>query len=618
MAIAVGSGRGWGRRSFGLRAAGTLVVAVGLLAVFSACDGSEQAVPGPSESSEIPTPAPTESAFVTSTECARCHADEHASWFGSHHDRAMEPATEDSVLGDFDDASFGQFPVLTRFFKRDGGFFVHTEGPDGELADFPVKYTFGVHPLQQYLIEFPNGRLQSLTIAWDAERERWFDLYPDERIPPDDVLHWTGRYQRWNTMCADCHSTNLKRGYDQASDGYETTWSELDVGCEACHGAGGGHVAWADAGGRGEDPGLPSDLVNGSAANEVETCAPCHSRRHKLNEVAEVGAPFLDGYMPETLREGLYHADGQVDGEVYVYGSFVQSRMHQVGVRCSDCHEPHGLELRAEGNALCVRCHSLEPDSRFPSLVAKAYDAPEHHHHPSGSPGAQCIGCHMPEKTFMQIDARHDHSLRVPRPDLSAAIGTPNACNLCHADQTPEWAAEQVADWYGENRRRGFHYGAVFAGARLGYRELIPALAAIVVDPDLPAIVRATALELLERYPPGPETLGAISNATRDPDPLVRAAAAAGLDRIPIEQRLIVIGDLLDDPVRAVRIVAGRLLAGAPETNLDPDRRRALRRAVAEFEAAQRAVADTAGAHLNLGVLYTQTRDEERARSTLR
>jgi len=617
--VAVGSGEFETRRgelpSFGRR---RIVRRAALVAFFVlvGCDSDAPVDTGSGKTATIPAAAPN---FVGSDECGRCHAEQHAKWRGSHHDRAMEPATEATVLGDFDDAHFGSFPILTRFFVRDGGYWVHTEGPDGAMGDFRVKYTFGVDPLQQYLVEFPNGRLQSLTIAWDTRERRWFDLYPDERIPPDDALHWTGRSQRWNTMCADCHSTNLRRGYDLASDAYETTWSDLDVGCEACHGPGSRHVAWADSGSRpAGDTALVVDFAARTSKQEVEVCAPCHSRRHKVSDAALIGEPFLDHYMPEPLREGLYHADGQVDGEVYVYGSFVQSRMYRQGVRCSDCHEPHGLGLRAEGNALCTRCHQETPDPRFPSLTAKIYDSPRHHFHPEGSAGAECVACHMPAKYFMQVDARHDHSLRVPRPDLSAAIGTPNACNGCHEDRSIEWAAQTVAEWYGPERRQGFHYGVVISAARAGYREIVPGLAALVEDEELPDIVRATALELFERFGNGPESLGAIVGATRDDSPMVRAAALAGLDRLPAEQRVPIVAPLLDDPLRAVRIVAARLLAGVPSERLDASQQRARARGIREFVSAQQAVADTPGAHLNLGVLQTQQGDVDAAERSYR
>jgi predicted CXXCH cytochrome family protein len=562
-----------------------------------------------------------EATFVGSAACAACHPEQQQLWTGSQHDLAMQLATEETVLGDFDDARFAQFPVMTRFFEKDGRFFVDTEGPDGQMADFEVKYAFGVYPLQQYLIEFPGGRVQCLTIAWDTEERRWFDLYPDERILPGDALHWTGRSQRWNSMCAECHSTDLRQRYDVATDSYETTWSEIDVGCEACHGPSSAHVAWAEAAEAAGvpasgDPELLVDFANGDSRYQVEVCAPCHSRRHRVSGEDEVGTPYLDDFMPELLREGLYHADGQVDGEVYVYGSFLQSKMYHRGVRCSDCHESHGAVLWVDGDALCVRCHNDPPDPRFPTLISRRYDTPEHHFHEPDSTGASCVACHMPPKIFMEVDPRHDHSLRVPRPDLSVALGTPNACNMCHADQAAEWSVEAVVRWYGPERRQEFRYGEVFAAARAGDPGAVPQLAALAGDEQWPAIVRATAIELLEPY--APESFAAIALATRAGEPLVRAAAFAALDRVPPEQRLPIAARGLTDPIRAVRVEAARVLAGVPSERFDPDQRRAFESALAEYRESQRAVGDTSAAHLNLGVLHGQLGELERAEESYR
>ncbi|MFQ5415442.1 MAG: tetratricopeptide repeat protein [Myxococcota bacterium] len=547
-----------------------------------------------------------------SAACGACHAEPLLRWQGSHHDRAMQAASEATVLGDFDEARFGSFPVMTRFFRRDGGFFVNTEGPDGEYADFEVKYTFGVEPLQQYLVELPGGRLQSLTVAWDRERGRWFDLYPGERISPDDPFHWTGRYQRWNGMCASCHSTGLEKGYDPATDSYDTRWQEIDVGCEACHGPGSRHVDWARASEGsartvGGDVGLVVDFAAGDSRFEVENCAPCHSRRQELRDAPLPGAPLLDTSMPVLLRAGLYHPDGQVDGEVYVYGSFTQSAMYREGVRCSDCHEPHALSLRREGNALCVGCHRSQPDRRFSTLIAKDYDTPEHHFHPDGSPGAACVGCHMPEKTFMEIDPRHDHSLRVPRPDLSQKLGTPNACNGCHTDRDAAWAAAATAEWYGAGRRSGPHFGETFAAARRGSPDALPGLVALAEDGSLAALVRGTALEHLAAY--GPGALPVVSAATADPDPLVRAVAVAALGSAPPAVRIPVAAPLLDDPILAVRIEAARVLADVPDGELPAKRAAARERALAEFEAAQLVIADRPEAHLNLAILRARRGD---------
>lgn len=575
-------------------------------------EGGEAASPSPSAARG----APERLAYVPNDNCAECHRAQFDAWIGSHHDRAMQAADEETVLGDFNDARFSHAGASTRFFRRDGKFLVNTEGPDGVPADFEVKYTFGVEPLQQYLVAFPGGRMQALSVAWDTERKRWFHLSPDEKIPAGDPYHWTGRYQRWNAMCADCHSTDLRKGYDLETDGYETTWAEMDVSCQACHGPGSAHEQWARARREGEAPppdgdGLRVMFPAGDPRTEIETCAPCHSRRHAVSAAYQPGDPYLDHYVPELIREGIYHADGQMDAEAYVYGSFVQTKMYRQGVRCTDCHNPHSLKLAAEGNALCARCHQPDPPARFPTLAAKNYDDPSHHHHAPGSEGARCVSCHMPGKNFMVVDFRRDHSFRVPRPDLSVTLGTPNACSSCHADRPAAWAAAAAERWYGPERARTPHYGTAIAGGRAGAEEALPALLALLADAEQPAIARATALELLPRY--APTAMEAAAAATRDAEPLVRAGAAAALEQLPAPRKVVLLAPLLVDPVRAVRVEAARVLASAPPDLFEPAERASLEEALAEFEAAQTAEADRPPAHLNLGVLREAQGEPDKA-----
>jgi predicted CXXCH cytochrome family protein len=546
-------------------------------------------------------------AYVGDRSCAECHAKESREWLGSHHERAMQPATDETVLGDFRSAAFTQGGAESRFFKREDKYYVHTEGGDGKPADFEIKYTFGVAPLQQYLVQFPGGRLQSLTIVWDTGRKRWFSLYPGEKIPPGDPLHWTGRYQNWNLMCAECHTTNLKKGYDPKADTYDTTWSELHVGCQACHGPGGDHVAWARKGGRGAASGLvvgfkPGDSLYSGAAYEVDACATCHSRRSRIATGEYPGRQLYDTLRPEPLRAGLYHADGQQLDEVYEYGSFRQSKMYQRGVRCTDCHNPHSGKTKAEGNAVCTQCHRPEANPRFATLAPKAYDAPSHHFHKAASPGAQCVNCHMPTKDYMIVDPRRDHTLRPPRPDLSVKIGTPNACTGCHRDRTAEWAAAAVVKWYGPTRSKDADWALAMAAGRAGARDGAPALIAVALDRQLPAIVRAGALGLLRGY--GPQGTGAMAALVRDGDPAVRLAAVAGLEAVPPAERVAAAAPLLSDPIRAVRIEAARVLAPVPAERLDASQRKALEAAIAEFVEAQRAMADMPASHLNLAVLF--------------
>jgi predicted CXXCH cytochrome family protein len=554
--------------------------------------------------------------YVDNQACAECHQKEFQDWTGSDHQLAMGLPSDQTVRGDFNNTLFSNYGVTSRFFRKDGKFFVNTETGDGSLADFEIKYTFGVRPLQQYLIEFPGGRMQALGAAWDTNKHHWFHLYPSEKISHNDPLHWTRLYQNWNLMCADCHSTNLKKNYDPQTETYKTTWDVINVSCQSCHGPGSAHVEWArrrqaGSASKSEGPGLVVDLKSGKPQDQLTACFPCHARRARLTADDWAGRPFLDTFLPALLTPTIYHADGQILDEDYEYGSFLQTRMYEDGVRCVDCHNPHTLKLKAEGNALCVQCHSERADRRFPKLIPKVYDTPAHHFHLANSPGALCVNCHMPAKNYMVVDPRRDHSFRVPRPDVSVRIGTPNACNGCHAEKTPQWAADTVAKWYGPNRRQEPHYGEVLAAARAGKPEAAAKLIALVRDPNLPAIVRATALGLLRGY--GPEANPAIIEATRDRDPLVRVTAVDGLDQLTAEEKLTVIAPLLSDPIRAVRIQAARVLAGSPIDRLEAARRQEFESALVEYRQAQLYNADIPSGNLNLAILETSLKQFDNA-----
>jgi Flp pilus assembly protein TadD len=533
-----------------------------------------------------PPPLSTTTEYVGRQSCAGCHADEDRLWQGSHHDLAMQEATPATVLGDFDGATLTHFGVTSTFFRREQRFFVRTDGPDGQLHDYPVAYTFGVSPLQQYLVEMPGGRLQTLPLCWDTKNRRWFHLYPKEAVPAGDALHWTGPNQTWNYMCADCHSTGLRKNYDADRNVYQTAWSEIDVSCEACHGPGSRHVTWArgdrkadDKGfeiqlrdpGRGTwvaDPrtGFGRRLAPAVKTDEIDTCARCHARKSNIQ--------------PALLDPGLYHTDGQIDGEVYEVGSFLQSRMHAKGVTCADCHEPHSATLRRAGNALCTHCHAAEK-----------LDTPAHHHHKTAS----CVDCHMPQKTYMGVDARRDHSLRVPRPDLSVKLGTPNACTHCHTEKSNQWAASAAERWYGPPKP---HWSEAMQAGRF---------AAVADDPANPAIVRGTALSRL-RQAPTPDAIPSIEKGLRDPDPLVRFGAITATEALDPESRLRLASPLLSDPDRSVRGETARILIGSSAPGLDS--------ALAEFQAAQEQ--DRPEGRLNLGWLAAMRGDQAGAEAAYR
>ncbi len=582
----------------------------------------------PAQPSPVTGQNETQPRYVGQQVCGRCHQEQQQRWTGSHHDHAMQVANEQTVLGDFNDVQFNYYGLSSTFFKRDGKFMVRTDGPDGALHDYEIKYTFGIHPLQQYLIEFPGGRLQALGIAWDSRPkeqggQRWFHLYPNEKITSTDNLHWTALDQNWNYQCAECHSTDLQKNYDLTADRFNTTWSEINVACEACHGPGSRHVTWAE-----RQPGwevLNDDPAKGLVARfndragaqwvmdsktgtarrsqpretsvEIETCARCHSRRGQFWADYTPGQPILDTHRVQLLTPGLYHADGQMQDEVYNYGSFLQSKMAHAGVTCSDCHDPHSLKLRVPANQVCAQCHN-----------PGKYDTAAHHFHKPDSAGASCAACHMPTTTYMVVDPRHDHSFRIPRPDLSVQLGTPNACNNCHADHPANWAADLIKQWYKEPLKGYQQFAETLHAGRTGVPGAEQALMHLAGDTSQPDIARATALAALNRYL-SPASLAAVRQGLQDSDPLLRLGAVQALDNIDPRMRLPLLFPLLQDPVRAIRIEAARGLAPLPPAllaQLPAAQRAVLDKATAEYIAAQQTNADRPESHLNLGLLYAE------------
>ena len=429
----------------------------------------------------------TSATYVGRETCVACHQDEAMKFAGSHHDDAMQLASDATVLGDFDDVEVEHYGVVSRFFREGSKYMVNTEGPDGTMQDFEVKYVFGLTPLQQYMVEFPSvgqktsvgelPRVQVLRLSWDTSLKKWFYLSPpdvDEKLAPNDDLHWTGIAQRWNTMCAECHSTDYQKKFENsdasfqlanyhapahtnqvetggaegrpdsnsvlgamdlpvAKGEYHSSFIEIDVSCEACHGPGSVHLKLAKMTfpGWSRETGYGLANLKQTAENQIQACAPCHSRRNVVAGSFKAGNNYYDHYSNELLMEGVYYPDGQILDEDYVHGSFIQSKMYHKGIKCSDCHDPHSAKLIHDGNKVCTSCHQHP---------AAKYDTVAHHFHKPEGEGARCVNCHMPATTYMAIDSRRDHSFRIPRPDLSSSLGTPNACTGCHLK--PENVAE--------------------------------------------------------------------------------------------------------------------------------------------------------------------------------
>ena len=606
-------------------------------------------------------PADTKAGYVGTEKCIQCHAQQGTEWEGSHHDLAMDLATPDSVLGDFNEATLTHHGVTSRMFRKDDKYFVNTEGPDGVMADFEVKYVFGVDPLQQYMVELdpplrnsPSnvaaltpisqsltrdavGRVQVLRISWDTHKKKWFYLNPPdvaEKLQPDDPLHWTGSAQNWNHMCAECHSTNLKKNYDVASLSYHTTFAEIDVGCEACHGPGSIHTATAENKwlfwDRNHGYGL-TRMKQAESKVQIESCAPCHSRRGPVTAGFTCGARFDDHYVAELLTPATYYPDGQILDEVYVYGSFLQSKMYHNGVRCTDCHHPHTSELKFDDNRVCTSCHQHD---------AAKYDTVAHHHHPglAGSPGTNCVDCHMPATPYMDVDFRRDHSFKVPRPDLSLESGVPNACAGCHVEEdrirgekreqlahysdwlresrqgnqvvTAElarvnrWAADLIREWYPQlpNEEPPVDFATILHQAWTDQLDDGKPLAELVRNKKVAGIVRASALMWLSRFP-AEQGLSAARASLKDKNPRVRAAAVEFYGALPPAQRVVDIAPLLNDPIRNVRAQAALVLADASKSTLLDDQLKSFAQSIDEYRATMKSNGDQASAQMAVAIL---------------
>ncbi|NVZ83960.1 tetratricopeptide repeat protein [Pseudomonas yamanorum] len=537
--------------------------------------------------------------MVDEQQCQGCHQAQVKEWQGSHHQLAMQAATPETVPADFNDVSFSSEGETTRFSRRGDEFWVNTPGADGKAADFKVAYTFGIAPLQQYLIEVGDGRLQALGVAWDTQKNRWFHLYPGQGVNFKNPLHWSKPSQNANFMCVECHTTGYKRNFEAAKNSFDSQWNSLGVGCQACHGPASNHVAWAAKKSDLLHAGFAVNLKDKDATVELETCARCHARRAPLGDGYTVGNRLMDDYLPSVLTRELYALDGKIKDEVFEHGSFAQSKMADKGVRCSDCHNPHSAELKAPGNGVCLQCHNTAGKTPVPTvdgrgLQAKNYDSPEHTRHAAGEPGSFCVDCHMPGKFYMGNDWRHDHSFSIPRPG--------------------DKVSEQFKLWSASEPEHAPRYAESMALIRGGQPGAAQALYDQLARNNLPAIQRATLLAELPNYP----SEQALKLATRElgnPAPQVRESAVRAISAfLPPPERVALYGPLLRDPVLAVRIIAARDLLSASGQGLGP----AWDKAIVEYENVQLSLLERAEANLNLAMLYQASGRGDKVEAQLR
>ena len=535
--------------------------------------------------------------FVGSKTCIACHKEQFKAWQGSHHDLAMQIANDSTVLGNFDNVKIKIDGVAYFFFKKNEDFIVRITEIDATVNEYKIAYTFGVTPLQQYLVDFDKGKKQVLRITWDVIKKKWYHQYKGDTIEPHDWLHWTRGAQNWNTMCAECHSTNLKKNYFIEKDSFNTTYSEINVACESCHGQAKQHVNWATKGLDGEN----TYILKGLSQNEqLNLCASCHARRVKLTPNFESGTPFENQYMVQNLSTSFYHGDGQIEEEDYVYGSFLQSKMYAEGVKCTDCHNPHTLKLKFKGNMLCTQCH-----------VSTDYDTKTHYFHQDNTEASLCINCHMTGKNYMGNDFRRDHSFRIPRPDQSQKYGTPNACIGCHKDKSNKWASDAINNWYGSKRKAHFSDALLLSSqSNLSTTQRLQ-LDTFINNLNYPEIARATVIENLNYN--NQSQYKTLLTALNDSSAIVRYNALLKFRTLPPQDKVTIALRHVNDSIKLVRIGAAQLVIGLDENTLNVTDKLYLTTARAELETMLFSNADFSTGRMQLGDYYLQQNDNNSA-----
>lgn len=519
-------------------------------------------------------PQASNAVYVGSDKCMSCHQKEAALYKTSDHYHAMDTVSAATVRGDFNNTQFVYHGDTAFFYQRGGQYFVKTTDSTGAKKEFLIRYTFGWQPLQQYLIQFEDGRLQVLPFCWDTREkvkggQRWFHLYDKEKISHTDELFWMGYNQNWNYMCADCHTTDFYSNFDYAQNKFNSSWKEIRVSCESCHGPASAHMEWTDNKSskllyKGFPISLKSKALNWKMDDSmqtmqpasmitndtlIETCARCHARATRFTDVYKHGQSFLQSHIPSTADPVNYYIDGQIKEENYEYASFLQSKMYAKGVTCTNCHDPHSMKVLTTGNGLCTNCHA----------PAK-YDGPQHSFHKINGTGNQCVGCHMPVTTYMVVDNRLDHSIRIPRPDHSLTMGTPNACNKCHKDKSVKWAAESFTKWYANKLPKEKTYAELMHAVSRYIRESEPSLYDLLQQKKFPSIIRATALEQYGYYSTA-RVSSILFDELKSDDPVLRLNALKAISNHPEETVLGHARSLLFDKVAAVRMEAMNALA---------------------------------------------------------
>jgi len=650
------------------------------------------------------------SEYLGSPSCERCHQKAFGAWKNSLHIKMTKPIAEATVVGDFRAGTkFADHDRAYTFGSKNGKPFISIAFGGKPAETFSVDYTLGSKRYQGYLSMLPEGRIYVLPVFWHVADKRWIDWKEITPIPEGahDIR------QIWNANCFNCHATNIVQGFDVADKKFKSAWTEMGIGCEACHGPGRQHVALAEEWEK--NPSVKPAYDNSDKNRQLtdtlktlstrsaeprrvfDTCAYCHGNKKNIFVGFKAGDRYEDYAMPFLLSDPIpandYQGEFWPDGRPNRFNrpqALTLSGCFKAGaIACTNCHVAHGSPFDAslkvdikngsDGDQLCTQCHSSpkrgaggrepgagsrEPGAgnREPGASLQASFSGEglrlHTFHAPQSEGSRCVNCHMSDVNWRLLIRKRDHTFQAPVPENTAQFGIPNACTTCHDERSPEWAAKQMNEWWGDADRDRRLASASLAGtmyrAGSGDGSTLPELARIAVDRSQGLVIRASAaayigkLVVASRNPDAPAKritesqtsfddgstkvlrgsydrganvapsenvrrtvveltpaiVNALVGAASDPEPVVRASAVESLGAIGDRQRSLppIIARLVDD-ARVVRSKAAEVLVSFGIIELPGQAGEALRKAQDEYIVSLDAFPDIAANHAAKGWL---------------
>jgi hypothetical protein len=599
-------------------------------------------------------------AYVGSRACQRCHEPEHESWSQTLHVQMTKPVGEARVLGDFRPGTrLEQYGRAYAMEARDGHYFISVARGGRPAEKFEVNYTLGARRFQGYLSKLPDGRIYVLPVFWHNDTQRWIDWKEITPIPddPDHDLR-----QIWNVTCVNCHATNLVRNFSPATNTFATTWTEMGVGCEACHGPGAPHVALMNEWEKNPSGRRPNENIRifsfapGSATprQAFDACGYCHGNKNNVffgfkpgDRYEDYALPFLISQpIPANDPQGEFWPDGRPSRFNRPQALTLTGCFKNGQATCTSCHKLHGtpndhaLKVPVENpggghtsqsDQLCTQCHVVGAgvDSRsakaslqqLSGQVAERQpteipDLAAHTHHAPDSQGSRCVECHMSDVNWRLITRRRDHTFQPPVPEMTSRFGVPNACTTCHEDRSPEWAASTMDRWYanGERRRAVVTMSDTFYRAGTGDASVLPDVARLALDRSRGMLVRASAAEFAGQLiviargstvsqPVDSSIINALIGAAADPEPAVRITAVRALSFTGDRRAAPVLAAHLGDDARLVRVSAAEGLMDLGLTRLEGDQGRALSLAQDEWSASLKTFNDISADHATLGWL---------------